>query len=111
MPYHGHVDHTVPLSEAPVGIRLRLAAPGAQHQDRGAPASGPGGRRLAQLGLRAGAEVVVTMRTSGGGRVVAVSGARIALDQATAQRLRVTVPEEVGQTAGSAADTSVAMAG
>src|SRR5438094_156278 len=39
-------------------------------------------RRLAELGLRAGAEVVVLRRTSGGGRIVAVEDSRIALDAA-----------------------------
>ncbi len=100
----------MPLSVAPVGVRLHLAAPaGADGPRTGHPAAGR--RRLAQLGLRPGVELVVVMRTSGGGRVVAVSGSRIALDQATAQRLRVTIPEQVGQTAGQAAHTSSALAG
>lgn len=104
------MKQTVPLSDAPVGVRLHLAAPGGY----GAPPGdhpGAGWRRLAQLGLRPGAELVVFMRTSGGGRVVGVSGSRIALDQATAQRLQVTIPEQVGQTAGHAAQTPAALAG
>jgi ferrous iron transport protein A len=49
-------------------------------------------RRLAELGLRAGAEVVVLHRTAGGGRVIAVDDARIALDRATLQALPVRIP-------------------
>jgi ferrous iron transport protein A len=40
-------------------------------------------RRLAELGLRAGVDVVVLCRTAGGGRVIAVGDGRIALDRAT----------------------------
>jgi ferrous iron transport protein A len=40
-------------------------------------------RRLAELGLRRGAQERVVQRTAGGGRVVAVGGARVALDRAT----------------------------
>lgn len=100
----------MPLSVAPVGVRLHLAAPQAPDAAR-AGHHAAGRRRLAQLGLRPGAELVVVMRTSGGGRVVAVSGSRIALDEATAQWLRVTIPEQVGQTAGQAAQTTSALAG
>ena len=41
-------------------------------------------RRLAQLGLRPGADIQVLRVTAGGGRIVAVAGSRIALDRATA---------------------------
>ncbi len=51
-------------------------------------------RRLAELGLRAGATVEVVHRTAGGGRVVAVAGSRIALDRATAHGIQVLVVEE-----------------
>lgn len=44
-------------------------------------------RRLAELGLRPGARVTVTARTAGGGRIVAVDHARIALDRATLRQL------------------------
>ena len=46
-------------------------------------------RRLAELGLRAGAEVVVLHRTPGGGRVVAVEDSRIAIDRTTLRALPV----------------------
>ncbi|NLT29533.1 MAG: ferrous iron transport protein A [Propionibacterium sp.] len=39
----------------------------------------PVARRLASLGLRRGAEIEVLHGTAGGGRVVAVAGARVAL--------------------------------
>lgn len=44
-------------------------------------------RRLAALGLRRGAQVTVMHDTAGGGRVVQVAGARIALDRSMLQRL------------------------
>lgn len=44
-------------------------------------------RRLAELGVRPGAEVTVLHRTSGGGRILAVADGRIALDRATASAL------------------------
>ncbi|AKT50162.1 FeoA family protein [Arsenicicoccus sp. oral taxon 190] len=50
-------------------------------------------RRLAELGLRTGATVEVLHLTAGGGRVVAVAGARIALDRSTAAGIQVFVPE------------------
>lgn len=37
-------------------------------------------RRLAALGLRRGAQLTLMMRTAGGGGIVSVAGARIALD-------------------------------
>ena len=37
-------------------------------------------RRLAEMGVRPGAHIRVLHRTSGGGRVIAVGGARLALD-------------------------------
>lgn len=45
--------------------------------------------RLAELGLRAGARIEIVQRAVGGARVVAVTGARIALDGRTAARLPV----------------------
>jgi ferrous iron transport protein A len=47
--------------------------------------------RLAELGLRAGARVVVLHRTAGGGRIVGVGHARIALDRRVTRHLRVQV--------------------
>ncbi len=38
-------------------------------------------RRLAEMGIRPGATVRVMYRTTGGGRVVSVGGARVALDR------------------------------
>jgi len=44
-------------------------------------------RRVAELGLRAGCRVTVLLRTAGGGRVIAVEDARIAVDAETLRRL------------------------
>ena len=44
-------------------------------------------RRVAELGLRAGCRVTVLLRTAGGGRVIAVEDARIAIDAETLRRL------------------------
>lgn len=98
LPYHHSMEQLpVSLSIAPVGVRLNLAARGST----GRCCAGVQGRRLAQLGLRAGAEFVVVMRTSGGGRVIAVAGSRIALDRMTAQELQVTIPEQICDTVGT----------
>ncbi len=48
--------------------------------------------RLAELGIRAGALVTVLARTAGGGRVLGIGTSRVALDRATAARLRVETP-------------------
>ncbi|HEY6934184.1 MAG TPA: FeoA family protein [Marmoricola sp.] len=45
--------------------------------------------RLAQLGVRVGARVRVLGRTSGGGRVLGIGSARLAVDRATAGRVEV----------------------
>ena len=45
--------------------------------------------RLSRLGLRRGARLEVVQRTSGGGRVVAVADARVALDASVARQLLV----------------------
>jgi ferrous iron transport protein A len=50
------------------------------------------GLRLAQLGLRAGAQVTVLGRTAGGGRVIGVGSTRIGVDRETSRRLEVLVP-------------------
>lgn len=46
-------------------------------------------RRLAALGLRRGAQVQLVHQTAGGGRVVGVAGARIALDRGMLRKLYV----------------------
>jgi Fe2+ transport system protein FeoA len=51
------------------------------------------GLRLAQLGLRSGAAVVVLARTAGGGRVVGVGTTRVGLDRTTARHLQLQVAE------------------
>ena len=46
-------------------------------------------RRLAELGIRPGAQITAGQRTPGGGRVVGVAGAHLALDRATLHMLEV----------------------
>lgn len=48
--------------------------------------------RLAELGLRPGARVVVLHRTAGGGRVVGVGHGRVALDRTVTSALEVEAP-------------------
>lgn len=66
------------LADVPRGGTVMLAAPLL-----------PAGRarRVAELGLRAGCRVTVLLRTAGGGRVIAVEDARIAVDAETLRRL------------------------
>lgn len=68
------------LDRAPIGSKLTLVA---AHAEPGLC------RRLATLGMRCGAPVRVVSRTSGGGRVVAVAGSRVALDRSLMQQLEV----------------------
>jgi ferrous iron transport protein A len=71
------------LADVPVGARVRLV---------GADLSPARVRRLAELGLRAGAEVTVLLRTSGRGRIIALEQDRIALDRGTLRGLQVDGP-------------------
>jgi ferrous iron transport protein A len=43
-------------------------------------AAAPAQRRLAELGVRVGSHIRVLYRTTGGGRVLAVDGSRVAID-------------------------------
>lgn len=49
-------------------------------------------RRLAELGIRAGALVTVLGRTAGGGRLLAIGTSRVALDRDTAACVLVETP-------------------
>jgi len=60
----------VTLASAPCGIPLILGR---------AALSAPRRLRLAELGLRAGVTVTVLRRTAGGGRILGVGDARVAL--------------------------------
>lgn len=71
---------TFPLAHAALGEQLVLM------RSEGSPEQC---RRLAALGLRRGAQVRLVHRTAGGGRVVNVAGARIALDREMLSRLHV----------------------
>lgn len=81
-------DDASTLAGQPVGRRVVMGAPELD------PART---RRLAELGLRAGAEVLLLHRTAGRGRIVAVGDTRIALDRATLQRLPVAAGPDVRQ--------------
>ncbi|GAA6527334.1 FeoA family protein [Intrasporangium sp. DVR] len=62
------------LARHPLGSTVVLAAPRLEAATT---------RRLGELGLRAGTEVVILHRTAGRGRVIATGTTRIALDRAT----------------------------
>lgn len=71
---------TTTLDRAPLHTPLTLTASQVE----------PGlARRLAALGLRRGVGLAAVGRTTGGGRVVEVGGARIALDRAIMRLLQV----------------------
>ena len=69
------------LNQVPVGAVARLTDT-ALHS---------GSRRLAELGLRPGADVTVMRRTAGGGRLLAVGHARMAVDAGTLRSLSVEI--------------------
>jgi ferrous iron transport protein A len=77
------------LTDVPTGGRATLGPPTLEPTRS---------RRLAELGLRAGADVVVIARTSGGGRVVALAEDRIALDRDTVDRLVLAAPSPTAET-------------
>ena len=68
----------VTLASAPLGVPLLLG-----------PAALPAPRRLrlAELGLRPGATVTVLQRTAGGGRIVGVGDARVAVARTVLQQM------------------------
>ena len=68
---------TMTLADAPVGVEATLVFCLAEPQMRS---------RLSTLGMRCGVPVEVVRRTAGGGRIVGVAGARIALDRARQPR-------------------------
>jgi Fe2+ transport system protein FeoA len=69
--------HEVPTGQAAVVVDL------ADH---------PRARRLAEMGLRPGAEIAVLRRTAGDGRLLGVGVARLAVDRTTASALLVQRP-------------------
>ena len=68
------------LDRAPLQARLALQE---------APAAAGTARRMAALGLRRGAELMLLQATAGGGRLASVGGSRIALGPAVLRQLRV----------------------
>ena len=84
------------LAGVPVGRTVVLAG------SREGAATHGHTRRLCQLGLRPGAHVSVIRRTVGGGRLLGLGEARVAVDRATARALAVTgVETETTPGAGS----------
>jgi len=72
----------VTLNQVPVGTTAKLSDTSAH----------PRRRRLAELGLRPGADVHVMRRTSGGGRVLGIGPSRMAVDRTTLDALLVEPP-------------------
>jgi Fe2+ transport system protein FeoA len=74
----------VTLDDAPAGWSVVVAGTDAE----------PGlARRLAELGIRAGARVTPLHRTAGGGRVLAVSDTRLALARRVLRQVAVDTAE------------------
>lgn len=69
--------NVVSLQQAPIGAELSFV------RVEGNP---PLCRRLSALGFRRGAPVSVVQKAAGGGRIVSVAGARIALGAAVAEQ-------------------------
>jgi len=67
------------LGSAPLDTDLTLVAIGGSTRNR---------RRLATLGLREGASFRLVTRTIGGGRILLVSGSRIAISRELVRQLR-----------------------
>lgn len=76
----GPVPDPAPLADVAPGARVVLVATSAEPRRA---------LRLAELGLRPGSRLVVLSRTPGGGRVVGVGHARIALGRGLTRRLHV----------------------
>ena len=70
------------LNKVPVGTTVRLSNTSAD----------PSSRRLAELGLRPGADIHVMRRTSGGGRLLGLGHSRMAVDRVTLRSLHVELP-------------------
>ncbi len=74
----------VTLDRAPLHTALRVSELGGQGASR---------RRLAALGIRRGAQLVLLQATAGGGRLALVAGSRIALGAEVLKQLRADVAE------------------
>ncbi|MBW3086267.1 hypothetical protein KEM60_02479 [Austwickia sp. TVS 96-490-7B] len=74
-----------PASSAPLGAPHTLTSVGGDDRSR---------QRLAELGLRPGANVTVLRRTAGQGRILAVAGSRVAVDAATANTLMLHIEKD-----------------
>ena len=77
----------VTLATAPCGVPLLLGS---------ADLPVPRRLRLAELGLRPGVTVTVLRRTAGGGRIVGVGDARVAVGRAVLGSLRASLMDSAG---------------
>ncbi|MFI5505645.1 ferrous iron transport protein A [Corynebacterium kutscheri] len=78
------IVETSPLSAIPVGKKCVLT------EVEDTELSHDMRRRMAELGLRAGAELTVCQKTAGGGRVIKISNTRYAIDKNTSTHIIVT---------------------
>lgn len=69
-----------PLCDFPLNCPLVVTAVDLPEQTR---------RRMAELGIRPGAQICSTQRTCGRGCVISVAGARIAVDRITVRAVKV----------------------
>ncbi len=83
---------------------LASVAPGVPQRVAGAVPTSPRiRRRLAELGVREGALVVIRNRTTGGGAILEVDDARIAVSRQLLATIRTTTPSPTDATSTSAA--------
>ena len=75
------------LATAPLGVPLQLGV---------AALPAPRRLRLAELGLRPGATVTLLRRTAGGGRIVGVGDARVAVGRTVLGQVPVVPPGRNG---------------
>ncbi len=70
-------------------MQLESLAPGDVARIRAISAEAPIALRLREMGLRPGTRIRVAGRAASGARVVAISGARIAVDRQTSSLIEV----------------------
>ncbi len=78
---------SIPLCDLPLGVAAHVqsvVAPPAMQ------------RRLAELGIRSGVALSCTQRCAGGGRIVSIGHARLALDRAALQAVVVDLTPGTG---------------
>jgi len=71
---------------------LTALAPGSTTRITGVRAGADASLRLREMGMRAGTTLRLDMVAAGGARIVAVGGARLAIDHSTAALIDVAMP-------------------